>query len=575
MDIYRGQRIGKYEVLTQLSLGGMAELFLAFTAGPGGFRKFVVVKRILPDVKADEQFVKMFLDEARITAAFSHPNIAQVFDLDEDEEGLYLAMEFISGQNLNQVASACNRTKRTIPMGFSVTVARDVLNALHYAHTFTDPTGKALPVVHRDVAQKNVMVTYDGVTKLLDFGIAKARGRLGRTAMGMVKGTTGYMSPEQVRGEELDGRSDVFSVGVVLHEMLSGQRLFAAQTEPEEMRLILEGPIPKLHDLNELVSEELSAVVARALSRERSDRFGTAREMARALEKVAGPLLYDQEQLALQMRELFEKKVAATRALLESAGDQAADPSKLAKLALGQLKGDAGMDFEEITARGAPKKKPGVVPPQPPPIPLVGGKAPVRDTVAVAPPSAVIARTEKRLAELRGNLVVAAVVLVIVVGGGFGAWKLVHALPPSAGDGAQSAQAQPRPIPVYNDPRIKPFPEPVRTPLPPQQSEHVTPESLALAQVAAEEGRAAPQAAGGTRKATAGGTLTLITVPEATVLRGAKEVGKTPLFNAALPQGTHLLRLKGADGTVRLLSAPIRAGENTAFRVELADLPTE
>lgn len=568
MDIYRGQRIGKYEVLTQLSLGGMAELFLAFTAGPGGFRKFVVLKRILPDVKAEEQFVKMFLDEARITAAFSHPNIAQVFDLDEDEEGLYLAMEFISGQNLNQVASACNRSKRTIPLGFSVTVARDVLNALHYAHTFTDPTGRSLPVIHRDVAQKNIMVTYDGVTKLLDFGIAKARGQLGRTQMGMVKGTTGYMSPEQVRGEELDGRSDVFSVGVVLHEMLSGQRLFSALTEPEEMRLILEGPIPKLHELNELVSEELSAVVARALAREKADRFASAREMARALEKVAGPLLYDQEQLALQMRELFEKKVAATRALLESAGDQAADPKSLAKLAMGHLKSDPGMDFEEISARPAAKNKPDTVLP----VPLVGGVR-VRDTVVASslPPQVAVHR-QVDWKELRANIGIALVVVAILVGGGVGVWKLVFALPPTAGVGAHAAEAEPRPIPVFNDPRIKPFPEPERTPLPAQP--HVTPESLALAQVAAEEGRPPPAPAGGTRKV-AGGTLTLITVPEATVLRGTKELGKTPLFNASLPQGTHLLRLKGADGKVRLLSAPIRGGENTAFRVQLADLPAE
>ncbi|MHB8879329.1 MAG: serine/threonine protein kinase, partial [Myxococcaceae bacterium] len=248
-ELHRGSRIGKYEILTQLSVGGMAELFLGFTAGPGGFRKYVVVKRILPDVRANEQFVKMFLDEARITAAFNHPNIAQVFDLGEEEDGLYLAMEFISGQNLNQVTRACATRRAVLPIAFSVAVARDVCSALHYAHHFTDPAGRAFPVIHRDVAQKNVMVTYEGVVKLLDFGIAKAKGSLGRTTAGMVKGTTGYMSPEQVRGDEIDGRSDVFSVGVMLHELITGRRLFAADTELEEMKLILDAPIPRPIDL--------------------------------------------------------------------------------------------------------------------------------------------------------------------------------------------------------------------------------------------------------------------------------------------------------------------------------------
>ncbi|HEX8706030.1 MAG TPA: serine/threonine-protein kinase, partial [Myxococcaceae bacterium] len=259
-----GEQIGKYQVITRLSAGGMAELFLGFTAGPGGFRKYVALKRILPDVRTNEQFGRMFLDEARITAAFNHPNITQVYELGEEEDGLYLAMEFISGQDLDHVIKAYRKRNEPVPLGMGLSVMRDVCHALHYAHTFTDPSGRPSPIIHRDVAGKNVMVTYDGVVKLLDFGIAKARNSLERTRAGMVKGTAGYMSPEQVRGQPLDGRSDVFSAGVVLWELVTGERLFAAESEREEMKMILEAPIPVPTARVPTVPPEVSTVVLKA-----------------------------------------------------------------------------------------------------------------------------------------------------------------------------------------------------------------------------------------------------------------------------------------------------------------------
>lgn len=550
-DLYRGQRIGKYEILTQLTLGGMAELFLAFTAGPGGFRKYVVVKRILPDVKADDQFVTMFLDEARLTAALSHPNIAQVFDLGEEEDGLYLAMEFISGQNLNQVAGACRRAQRPLPVGFSCSVARDVLSALHYAHTFTDPTGHSQSIIHRDVAQKNVMVTYDGVTKLLDFGIAKAKGKIGRTNVGMVKGTTGYMSPEQVRGEEIDGRSDVFSAGVMLHEMLTGRRLFSAETELEEMQLILEKKVPRIEDVNPLLSEELGNVVSKALERERAQRWSSAREMAKALEKATHKVLFDQEQVAAFMRELFAERMAATRTLLESAG---APDSVLAHAAVTQLKikGDEDIAFESATPvrPRAEQKEP-----------------PKRDTNPdLQPPSHVSAAAQlstEQEKQGRWGTVLALLLAVMIVAGGYGVYRFVFSLPPAPEDLVAQNLSANTPLPAWNDPRVKPFPEPGQAQPPQMQPETVE-----------EEVEVEPLREPKRRKA-AEGALTLVTNPESTVLRGKKVVGKTPLFNQAMPAGTHLLRLKGPDGRVHVLSAPIKAGETTAFRLKLADLPLE
>ena len=319
-DFDRGRFIGKYEIVTRLSVGGMAELYLAFLPGPGGFKKFVAVKQILPDVKADQAFVQMFLDEARITAAFAHPNIGQVFDLGEDPSSgeLYLAMEFIAGQNLEQVIRRAASRQVPIPVGFVARVLRDACLGLHYAHTFKDPSGQPMAVVHRDVSPKNVMITYAGQVKMIDFGIAKARGRLNRTQVGIVKGTNGYMAPEQVRNEPLDGRTDLFAVGVMLHELLCGERLFRAPSDAAMMLKIVQEEPRDPSSVNPEVSNELSLVTMKALAKDREVRFSTGKDFARALE-LATSDLFDDEQLAEFMAHLFDDKIAATRALLDVA----------------------------------------------------------------------------------------------------------------------------------------------------------------------------------------------------------------------------------------------------------------
>jgi serine/threonine-protein kinase len=353
-DPDRGRRISKYEILTRLSVGGMAELFLAFTSGPGGFRKFVALKQILPDVKTEE-FVKMFLDEARITAAFSHANIGQVFDLGEEDGELYLAMEFLAGQNLEQLMKAANKLGEPLPPGFAARVIRDVCLGLHYAHHFVDPSGKAVAIVHRDMSPRNVMVTYDGGVKVIDFGIAKAKGRLGRTAVGMVKGTGGYMSPEQVRNRQLDGRSDLFSAGVLLYEMLTGRRLFNAVGDGAMMLQIVEGVIPPPHTINPDVPEALEAVVLRALERDLGKRFATGREMAKAIEQAMGHELFDEENIAALMDEMFAEKRQKTRALLEYANR---DDARISEAA-GALQDDAGESLLGGGAKGTLKPRSG------------------------------------------------------------------------------------------------------------------------------------------------------------------------------------------------------------------------
>jgi serine/threonine protein kinase, bacterial len=221
-----GRRIGRYSIVQRLSVGGMAEIFLALATGPGEFRKFVTLKRILPNLREDEGFVQMFLEEARISASLSHANIAQVFDLRSEDDELYLAMEYIAGEDVAQILRMTARRQAFVPVGLTAMIVRQACSALHYAHNFVDPLGERMPVIHRDMAPKNVMVTYSGAVKVVDFGIAKMMRARHVTAVTGVKGSTGYMSPEQIAGRPLDARSDIFSVGVLLHELLVGRRLF-------------------------------------------------------------------------------------------------------------------------------------------------------------------------------------------------------------------------------------------------------------------------------------------------------------------------------------------------------------
>src|SRR5579871_4889482 len=267
-ELSKGQRLGKYEILTRLSVGGLAEIFLCFVAGPGGFRKFVTLKRILPDLREDEEFVAMFLDEARISASLSHSNIAQVFDLGQENGELFIAMEFIPGQDVARIQKASRKLGRRLPTGFSSRVVHDVCLALHYAHHYTDRAGKPSPIIHRDISPKNVMVTYAGNVKVIDFGIAKARDRISGTEAGQLKGSARYMSPEQVRGEPVSGQSDLFSAGVMLHELLTGTYLFNASTSREMFAKILTAPITPPHEVDPQVPPALSEVTMRALERE-------------------------------------------------------------------------------------------------------------------------------------------------------------------------------------------------------------------------------------------------------------------------------------------------------------------
>jgi len=277
----REDRIGRYELLIELGRGGMAELFLGRLHGAGGFAKLVALKRILPHLAQDKQFKEMFLNEGRIAANLSHPNVCQVFELDEADDELFLAMEYLDGVSWDHLCREL--ATGNFAMRLAVGVIGQACEGLHYAHMLRDVEGKPISVVHRDVSPQNLFVTVDGVCKVLDFGVSKVMTDGPRTKSGVIKGKLPYMAPEQIRGEPIDGRADIFALGVCTWEALTAQRLFDRPTDFLIWKAITEQDIPSITTHWPECPPALDAVVRRALDRDPSKRYATAREFAEAL----------------------------------------------------------------------------------------------------------------------------------------------------------------------------------------------------------------------------------------------------------------------------------------------------
>jgi serine/threonine protein kinase len=351
-DVVAGSRLGKYEILKRLATGGMAEIFLARVSGLPGFTKMVVIKRILPQLATKSDFIEMFLDEARIAATLQHPNVVQMYDVGVVDGNYFIAMEYLHGEDVRSLQKTLWKREEKVPLEHALNIVIGVCSGLHYAHEKVGFDGKPLNIVHRDVTPQNIIVTYEGGVKLLDFGIAKASNRFGETRFGTLKGKVPYMSPEQCRGEALDRRSDIFSLGIMLYELTLGRKLYKGASDFEVLKQIVEGTVAKPHEIDPGYDRELEAIVMRALEKERDKRYQTARELQTELETLVRQAQLYVSPIALQqfMEKTFGRKIEAWREA-QAQGLSLDQHLQHATVTDDQILDDE--DLEEIDARDA------------------------------------------------------------------------------------------------------------------------------------------------------------------------------------------------------------------------------
>jgi eukaryotic-like serine/threonine-protein kinase len=476
------RRLGKYVLLGRVGHGGMGKIYLAYAPGPAGIEKLLVVKRLHSHLTSDPVLVNSFLDEARLSMALNHPNIVHTYDVGDVDGRYFMVMEYIEGQNLGVLLRTAKRSSAYPSSALWAGLFLSVLDGLHAAHTARDARGRPLHIIHRDVSPQNILVGYEGLPKLVDFGIAKAAMRVSETDAGVLKGKYAYMSPEQVRGEPLDARSDVFAAGIVLWEMLAGRRLYKADSVVRSVeRILTELPISPVR-VNADCDPELAKVAFKALQKERQHRFASALEMKDALDDAlrASAARVRQSDVRELMHRLFGDVIERQRAVLESClaqndGEAAGvddddvlsrhasdSESDLSLNALARARDDRSEVTTPAALRGSPlvtaegephDARPPMVhapagpapPPRPPPQPP--GRtppAPLLDADALVAPGGEITRTRPGPPE-RSPRARAAAAGVVAIAAAITAIIAAFALWPRAAPGEGALQAEPAP----------------------------------------------------------------------------------------------------------------------------------
>jgi len=364
-DIPALGKFGRFEILGRLAVGGMAEIFLAREGGRGASR-LLVIKRVLPHIANDPMFVEMFLHEAKVAMHISHPNVCAIYEFGEQDGTCFIAMEWVNGVSLKQVA------KRTagvgLPPSMAVRITAEVADALYAANQAHDQNGQPLNLVHRDVTPENIMLSYDGAVKLLDFGIAKASTQMTKTQAGALKGKFPYMAPEQYRGENIDGRADVFSLGVCLYEVLTGSLLYHRATEYETMgAIVLDESVPSVRATRSELAPALDSIAQRALAKDVRARFASAGEFQQALERylVDSGTVVRSVHISRYVNELFAAERAAGPKLDRKidlgkpATKKSSDTTGIQPLSAGQLASiSAELDAEaQLMTRGRKQRQ--------------------------------------------------------------------------------------------------------------------------------------------------------------------------------------------------------------------------
>jgi serine/threonine protein kinase len=476
--------LGNYEIVRKLAYGGMAELALAKKRGIEGFEKLVVLKRILPQYAENPKYIQMFLDEARLQATLEHPHIVQVHDIGVDQGNYFFAMEYVRGQDLRHILKAAARTGLPLPLEHALHIVTGIASALHYAHAKRDAQGRPLGIVHRDVSPSNVLVTYDGAVKLVDFGIARAERRQSYSRVGALMGKAAYMAPEQCRGETLDRRTDVFALGTMLYELTCGKRPFQGRTDFTILHQIATQDPEPPSSVHPGYPADLETIVLKALRRSPQDRYSTAEELQVALEGFARDqkLVLSSVSMAQTMRLLFVKEhkhdtePARAPTSTEQLGTAEAQASRDAPSQADTLVFKASA-LRLMRAKDAPAHERRLTaPPLPAPVaalptPASQG-APPTETVAQEPGAEPVLRPW--LSRYLGHLGVALLVLAVGVWASVGptsappsprAATIAEPAPPSA-PSAPSDNDAPAQVPEV---RFTALPAPVRHPLARQQ----------------------------------------------------------------------------------------------------------
>ncbi len=355
------EQFGRYILLDRIAIGGMAEIFKAKAPGLGGFEKVLAIKRLHPRYSEDADFIEMLIDEARISVELSHSNVAQIFDLGKVEDHYFIAMEFIDGRDLYRTMKRLKDRRLQFPIDAAAYIAAECSAGLDYAHRKKDARGRPLNIIHRDVSPQNVLVSFEGDAKLVDFGIAKAALRAYETESGIIKGKFYYMSPEQARGEPLDHRTDVFSMGIVLYEMLTGELLYKDEDDASLLSRVRKADIAPPSILRPEIPDALERIVMKALTRDREDRYASALHIQKDLLKFLRAVgsTFNKGRLGKLMRELFLDEAAGAEeseeydaAVLRSRAELGPDRHSLIAEMAGLAEdgsSDSGWDADDAT----------------------------------------------------------------------------------------------------------------------------------------------------------------------------------------------------------------------------------
>lgn len=551
-----GKQFGKYRLIAHLATGGMAEIFVATQSSLAGFQKLIVIKRILPNLSREKRFVEMFLDEARIAATLNHPNVVQIFDLGCIAGQYFIAMEYLPGESLSAVIRACRKRRIRLPHGLAAGMILQAAEGLHHAHTMNGPDGKPLNIVHRDVSPQNIFILYDGLAKVVDFGIAKAALRNTKTRTGTLKGKYAYMSPEQITGRELDARSDVFALGVVLWECLTLRKLYNQENDLELLQAVTGQDAPAPRSLVEDVPEPLNEITLKALARDREQRYQSAGEFSAALRGFLKSSAEEWDHVAIGgfMQELFSERREKKRALIESAMASMVDFEKY-------LFSDVISDTEISIPRSPPSEQKEQIVER-----FVGSLARKRRlgaalallVVAVAGAAIVFALKTGARDDERPDAETTAGVYRLDAGTAAAPFVQSPGNSEAGGDSPDAGTA-----PADKGTRIASKKEPVRT-----KSKNTTrPKRLVVRK--SRRGRKKLLAH---RKATPGppGKLRLATTPWTDVYYRDHHLGQTPLIDVELPSGRVKLRVvnreKGIDKTIMVV---IKPGKRTSTKFNL------